>query len=160
MMDKIILMEGAALQIGKAINYPIPDPPTIISLQMCSPYRPTGQAKNSPLFLVNKFIMALVRRISLLQYFNTDQLLEADYDTLKQLADSLVITKNTLYQYNDSRLAKRNNQHKQGRGWLGRLDIDLSEHQALWPYLYLGQWLHVGKNASMGFGRYELISLD
>jgi hypothetical protein len=26
----------------------------------------------------------------------------------------------------------------------------------LWPMLYLGQWTHVGKNASFGLGRYIL----
>ena len=27
---------------------------------------------------------------------------------------------------------------------------------ALWPWLWLGQWLHVGKNATMGMGGYAL----
>ena len=26
----------------------------------------------------------------------------------------------------------------------------------LWPWLWLGQWLHVGKNATMGMGGYTL----
>jgi CRISPR/Cas system endoribonuclease Cas6 (RAMP superfamily) len=25
-----------------------------------------------------------------------------------------------------------------------------------WPLLYLGQWLHVGKSATFGLGRYRL----
>jgi CRISPR/Cas system endoribonuclease Cas6 (RAMP superfamily) len=28
---------------------------------------------------------------------------------------------------------------------------------ALWPWLWLGQWLHVGKNATMGMGGYALV---
>ena len=26
----------------------------------------------------------------------------------------------------------------------------------IWPWLWLGQWLHVGKNATMGMGGYTL----
>ena len=33
------------------------------------------------------------------------------------------------------------------------LEGDLSR---LFPWLWLGQWLHVGKNATMGMGRYEI----
>jgi CRISPR/Cas system endoribonuclease Cas6 (RAMP superfamily) len=42
---------------------------------------------------------------------------------------------------------------------MGNVDIDLSQHQELWAYLYLGQWLGVGKNASMGFGQYRLVTI-
>jgi CRISPR/Cas system endoribonuclease Cas6 (RAMP superfamily) len=27
---------------------------------------------------------------------------------------------------------------------------------ALWPWLWLGQWLHIGKNATMGMGGYTM----
>jgi CRISPR/Cas system endoribonuclease Cas6 (RAMP superfamily) len=26
----------------------------------------------------------------------------------------------------------------------------------LWPWLWLGQWLHIGKNATMGMGGYTM----
>jgi hypothetical protein len=30
--------------------------------------------------------------------------------------------------------------------------------EPLWPYLILGQWVHVGKSASFGQGRYEVLT--
>ena len=32
--------------------------------------------------------------------------------------------------------------------------------EQLWPWLWLGQWLHVGKNASFGLGGYRLQGLS
>jgi hypothetical protein len=160
-MNTAILMDGIPLQMGKSIDYPIPvHIPNTISLQMQTPYRQTGEARGSQKFQVDKFVMAVIRRISLLQYFTTTKQLLVDYGKLKQLTQSLVICKNTFYQAYDKQLAQRKNQHKQGHGWIGRVDIDLSQHQELWAYLYLGQWLEVGKNASMGFGQYKLLILD
>lgn len=26
-----------------------------------------------------------------------------------------------------------------------------------WPYIWLGQWTHAGKNTSMGLGKYEIV---
>ena len=39
--------------------------------------------------------------------------------------------------------------------WTLRAD-DTVTLSALWPWLWLGQWLHVGKNATMGMGGYTL----
>jgi CRISPR/Cas system endoribonuclease Cas6 (RAMP superfamily) len=44
-------------------------------------------------------------------------------------------------------------------GWMGHLELDIQGLDELWPYLWLGQWLNVGKNASMGFGRYSVVGI-
>ena len=36
------------------------------------------------------------------------------------------------------------------------LEADSAVLESLWPWLWLGQWLHVGKNATMGMGAYTL----
>ncbi|MBO1270824.1 CRISPR system precrRNA processing endoribonuclease RAMP protein Cas6 [Shewanella sp. 4t3-1-2LB] len=41
-------------------------------------------------------------------------------------------------------------------GVLGEWIVSFSELHAWWPMLYLGQWLHVGKNAAFGMGQYQL----
>ena len=57
-------------------------------------------------------------------------------------------------------LPARHGQRVDTGGLIGHLDLALDGIAGLWPYLHLGQWLGVGKNASMGFGCYELLSLD
>ncbi len=41
-------------------------------------------------------------------------------------------------------------------GLLGSMTMNLERIESLWPYLYLGQWLHAGKGTNMGLGRYRL----
>jgi hypothetical protein len=45
-------------------------------------------------------------------------------------------------------------------GSVGTLLLAGSELASLWPWLWAGQWLGVGKNTVFGFGRYELSVLD
>jgi hypothetical protein len=57
-----------------------------------------------------------------------------------------------------TRFSNRQQQEMTLGGAIGewRLTGDLDE---LLPWFWLGQWLHVGKNATMGMGRYSLIGL-
>ena len=103
--------------------------------------------------------MTLIRRISQLQYFQAQIKLDTDFIYLKQLAQSIPRDHQKIKKSYFKSLRKRKNQHQQTAGWIGYIDINLQNHQELWEYLYLGQWLNVGKNASMGFGQYQLIDL-
>jgi len=146
---------------NRAIDYPIPQHiPQKVRLTLTSPFRPTSSAIRATRFLLDKFIMGIIRRISLLQYFYTGHRLEVDYPALQHLSVTLPVLQQTMKRQRHATLEQRNNQHQQGNTWAGSIDIDLQQHQALWPFLYLGQWVHVGKNASMGFGRYELTDIS
>jgi CRISPR/Cas system endoribonuclease Cas6 (RAMP superfamily) len=41
-------------------------------------------------------------------------------------------------------------------GIIGSFVLDLSGAEALFPYLWLGQWVHAGKGAVMGMGAIRL----
>ena len=147
-------------QIGLPHDYPPPtDIPKKLQLRFLTPFRSPSKVAGSTDFIVDRFVMGLIRRISALQYFYTGQFLDVDYAALKKLTRQLPVLQHTMQQQRNGDLEKRKNQHQQGRLWVGSIDLDLEQHQALWPYLYLGQWLNTGKNASMGFGCYELIDL-
>lgn len=158
-IERGILLDNNPAQQGLAMLYPILKPLKQVRLHFKTPYRQTGKAANSPHFLLDHFIMTLIRRISQLQYFHAQAKLDTDFIYLKQLAQSLPSNNQKIKKSRFKSLRKRKNQHQQTAGWIGYIDINLQNHQALWEYLYLGQWLNVGKNASMGFGQYQLIDL-
>ncbi len=54
-----------------------------------------------------------------------------------------------------SRYSSRQQQSMQLGGLIGTLTLPDYPVQ-LWPWLWLGQWLHIGKNASFGLGQYRL----
>ena len=100
--------------------------------------------------------MAVVRRASLLQYFYTGRKLEADFPGLKAAAEGARFLIQNLGHQDASRFAVRHGKRLDTGGLVGHLDLDMAGLDTLWPYLHLGQWFNVGKNASMGYGHYVL----
>ena len=133
---------------------------TSVSLHIHSPLRlqhqgqPLGLAQLTPRALV----AALARRSALLMEFHAGQSGwgEAARDITRQ-AESLVDTRE-LHWFDWTRYSSRQHQEMTLGGVLGRWTLHGSAEAltALWPWLWLGQWLHVGKNASMGMGGYRL----
>lgn len=56
---------------------------------------------------------------------------------------------------NWQRYSSRQQQEMNLGGFIGDVTLH-GELTPLWPWLWLGQWLHVGKNSSFGLGRYQL----
>jgi hypothetical protein len=73
------------------------------------------------------------------------------------LADTLTDTQE-LQWFDWTRYSSRQQQAMTLGGVLGTWTLHGSADTLaeLWPWLWLGQWLHVGKNATMGLGRYTL----
>jgi CRISPR/Cas system endoribonuclease Cas6 (RAMP superfamily) len=42
-------------------------------------------------------------------------------------------------------------------GLLGRFRLHGPDIAPFWPYLWLGQWTHAGKGATLGLGRYRIV---
>ena len=137
-----------------------PPVPAAVRIRFLSPYKASGQANRSGGLEIGPFLMALVRRASLLQYFYTGRQLEAPFSALKAASEQAQVLGRALHRQDASRYAARHGQRVDTGGLMGHLDLALDGIAGLWPYLYLGQWLGVGKNASMGFGCYELLAPD
>jgi hypothetical protein len=101
----------------------------------------------------------LLRRISMLTCFHTDTPLETDFRALMDAAHA-VQTDASLRWFDLNRHSARQHAAMSMGGVVGTVDIAASQAlAAFWPYLWLGQFTHVGSAATMGLGHYRLASL-
>lgn len=105
---------------------------------------------------VSYFLMNLVRRISLLQHcYAPEHVGNYDFSLLKQ-AVTQIDSRKDVYMVAWERYSERQKRSHPMRGWMGSFLLSGKGLNDLLPFLYLGQWLHSGKMANMGMGRYEL----
>jgi hypothetical protein len=57
-----------------------------------------------------------------------------------------------------TRYSSRQDTLMQLGGLVGRIWVSGEAIERLWPLLWLGQWVHVGKATSMGLGRYRVVA--
>ena len=101
-------------------------------------------------------LMNLVRRASMLCAFHGAAELAADYAALKQAASRATLAQRRLHWRDQHRWSSRTRQRVPLGGVMGHLQPDISRARELWPYLWLGQWIHAGKGTVLGLGRYDL----
>lgn len=135
-----------------------------ITLQIHTPMR--LQHQGQPLFAHNlsprTLVAALARRIALVLDFHAQQPgWGKAVPQLARLAETLH-DQRELYWHDWQRYSSRQEQEMPLGGVVGRwtLYADSGTLAILWPWLWLGQWLHVGKNATMGMGAYTLTVSD
>lgn len=100
------------------------------------------------------FTATLLRRISLLTYFFSDTPLDADFAGLVRHAEGIRI--DPALKWRDGVRRSTRQQAIVPLGGVSGQFVLQGDLGPLWPYLWLGQWTHVGKACSMGLGRYVL----
>ncbi|MCZ2408054.1 MAG: CRISPR system precrRNA processing endoribonuclease RAMP protein Cas6 [Burkholderiales bacterium] len=129
------------------------------TLHFYSPLRLQVQgkpAKASELTARN-LLITLARRWQLLQDVHLGaQAPQQDFARLAPLAEGLALDGRALRWFDWGRFSQNQQQEMKFGGLLGSLQLqgDLTPFADL---LHLGQWLHVGKNASFGLGGYRLV---
>lgn len=99
-------------------------------------------------------LMALVRRLALVSEFHTDNPWQPDFRQLAARAEDIKGRRQLSWR-DWKRYSSRQKQEMALGGVTGRWDLE-GELAPFWPAIWFGQWLHVGKNASFGLGRYRL----
>ena len=135
-----------------------------VTLQIYTPMR--LQHQGSPLLAANltprTLLAALARRIALVMELHGEQPHWGQaVPEVVRLADDLH-DQRELHWHDWHRYSSRQQQEMTLGGVLGRWTLYADTHilAMLWPWLWLGQWLHVGKNASMGMGAYTLTTSE
>jgi len=101
-------------------------------------------------------LMAMIRRANLLAEFHGAGALTRDFSPLYHAAAEISDDKQLTWQ-DWARYSSRQQQKMTLGGVMGTWSLE-GKLAAFMPYLELGQWLHVGKEASFGLGGYRLIT--
>lgn len=139
---------------------PCPDNSAVLHLDFHTPLRLQHQGRplGPELLQVRALISNLVRRCALLLEFHAQQPQWGSAARTTIDLSSSIADQRRLRWFDWRRYSSRQGREMHLGGVLGRWTLDLppSIAQQLWPWLYLGQWLHVGKNATFGMGGYRL----
>lgn len=131
------------------------------TLQITTPLRLQHQGK--PLrpnqLDIRTLVLALVRRTSLMLSLHGDQHDEVDIKPLLVSAEAMRDDRSALRWHDWIRYSSRQQQEMTLGGVLGPWTLT-GIPDPLWPWLWLGQWLHLGKNATMGMGGFSLVRTD
>lgn len=138
----------------------VPNPPSSpLILRFTTPFRARkdGVLCSPKELRFREFLAHLQRRWGLLQAFHgTGEGWEWDYEEALQHADSITWEPLDARWVDWTRYSSRQKQPMKLGGVLGSYRIPAEAVVGFWPLLYLGQWTHVGKNASFGLGQYIL----
>ena len=103
------------------------------------------------------FMRGLVRRITLLSYFHCGRLHEVpDWPAFTDRAEAMDSVAEDLRWYDWERYSNRQQARINMGGLLGEV-VYQGDFTPFWPYLALGEQVHVGKGGSFGLGRYEIV---
>lgn len=136
----------------------IPACPGPVVLEVSTPLRlkENGNLVAPTTFAARHLLSSLVRRISMLMYFHTGHPLSADFRALKAAASCAQIGSRDLRWLDLTRKSSRQGTMMQMGGIVGRMEIHLGGAEALWPYLWIGQFTQAGKGTTMGLGHYRI----
>lgn len=139
-----------------------PPCPERISINVSTPLRlkEMGRLVVPERFAAWHLLSNLVRRVSMLMYFHGDGALSADFRQLKHVAQSVTIFHGSLRWVDLVRHSSRQRTLMQMGGLVGSFGLNLCRAEALWPYLWLGQYIQAGKGTTMGLGHYRLATLE
>ncbi|MHB1573455.1 MAG: CRISPR system precrRNA processing endoribonuclease RAMP protein Cas6 [Acidithiobacillus sp.] len=137
---------------------PIPPNPGQITLHFVTPFRGQYQGRllTREQMHFRVLFSALQRRLGLLQAFHEPGNPSLwDYRLALEDAEAVQVEDLDLRWWDWQRYSSRQHQAMTLGGLIGHLRLT-GIPDRLWPMVYLGQWTHVGKNASFGLGRYVL----
>lgn len=148
--------EGSIIHHGATLPPLAGDIGERVTLHFTSPLRLQngGRRATADEYTPRRLLTALVRRIALIHEFHGAGPLPLDFPALASRAETITSDKN-LHWRDWTRYSSRQQQKMTLGGVVGSWTL-CGDLTPFLPFLHLGQWLHVGKEATFGMGGYRL----
>ena len=130
-------------------------PTDALTVHLLTPTRITHKGQITDELPFHLFWRRLIGRISALAYFHCGESLELDFKGLIAQAETVQTVQSELRWHNWTRYSSRQNQKMQLGGLVGSVTY-AGDLAAFLPFVALGAFLHVGKNATFGLGKYKV----
>jgi len=140
-------------------QFAVPEAPRQpITLRIRTPLRLIRQGRlvDAESFSPQDLLRSLTRRLSMLAYFHAGVDIDQPYRELHRQAAMLEWQAPRFGICHWIRWSSRQKQKIGLDGLVGEARLDLRAQPGLWPWLWLGQFVHAGKATVMGLGRYEI----
>ncbi|WP_170263642.1 CRISPR system precrRNA processing endoribonuclease RAMP protein Cas6 [Blastochloris sulfoviridis] len=155
----IVLFDHNGFRPAAVAEFPaVPPCPPRLRVILATPLRLVhdGLPIGPDTFEPGNLVGSLVQRVKTLSTAFCDVMLEPDIDDLKARWRALRASEKMLAFSDGMRWS--GNQHKDvgAGGLIGSFMLDMQGFEPLFPYLWLGQWVHAGKGVVAGLGAIRL----
>jgi hypothetical protein len=104
----------------------------------------------------NLFVTNLLRRVSWLSIVHCDGELEFDYKRFIANTDGIKTKAINVEWYDWERYSSKQDTRMKLGGFLGNLTFE-GDLKEFFPFIKLGEYIHIGKQTSFGLGKYEVV---
>jgi hypothetical protein len=108
---------------------------------------------NRPEF--HMLIRNILRRTGLLSYFHCNSMKDIDYKEVIERAKDVMLVSSELIWEDWERYSSRQDRRMKLGGFLGKVKFKGNFNEFM-PFVLPGQYIHLGKGASFGLGKYEV----
>lgn len=155
--DKILHSEFKVLQFNDFISFP--SSPSSLHIKFLTPTRLKYSERLTPNLEFHILFRNLLRRISLLSYFHCGEELDVDFKGLVEESKKIKVKKSDIRWFDWERYSNRQSAKMKMGGLIGEVHFE-GDFSAFFPFLLLGEYLHVGKGTSFGLGKYKILNLE
>ena len=151
--DNVVRGCGKSLALGGCDGVPPPDGKVTIEFLTQTRLKHGERYVRVPEFHI--LFRRLLGRLSSLARFHCGAPLNVDFRGLIEKAEKVRLVRDETRWTRWERYSSRQDRRMEWEGIVGRATYD-GDLEPFWPYLFFGQWTHVGKGATFGLGRYRL----
>jgi len=153
--DKTLAASITPVQWPDIIDSPPPSP-SRIRMIFLTPTRIKYEDSLTKELEFHVFFRNLLRRISLLSYFHCGKKLDdSEFKDLIEQATKVKTISRSLYWDDWERYSNRQGTRMKMGGFIGKAIYE-GNFEPFWPYVRLGEYVHVGKGSGFGLGRYAV----